>query len=66
VNKTQSYATIVALVGAALVAFCAYAFSAPVDMSNAITASLVDLRTCGFLLGLGAVVGGAIFGLCAK
>ncbi|MFZ1989068.1 MAG: hypothetical protein WAW96_04785 [Alphaproteobacteria bacterium] len=65
-NRVQSYAFIVALAGAALVAFCAYAFSAPVDMSNVIVASLVDLRTFGFLLGLAALVGGALCWLCAK
>ena len=65
-NKAQSYSIIVALSGAALMAFCVYAFSAPIDMSNAVAASLIDLRTCGFLLGLGAAVGGAIYGLCAK
>lgn len=51
---------IVALSGAALMAFCAYAFSAPVDMSNAVTVSFVDLRTCGFLLGLSTAVGGVL------
>ena len=65
-NKAQSYAIIVVLIGVALMAFCAYAFGAPVDMSNVITASLVDLRTCGLILGLGGIVGGALFWLCAK
>jgi hypothetical protein len=57
---------IVALAGAALMAFCAYAFSAPIDASNVIIARLADLRTCGLLLGLGGIVGGALFWLCAK
>ena len=59
-NKAQSYAIIVAVIGAALVAFCAYAFTAPVDMSNAMTTNLINLRTCGFLLGLGVAVGGLL------
>ena len=65
-SKALSRAIIVALSGAALMAFCAYAFSAPLDLSNATAVSLLNLRTCGFLLGLSTAVGGAIFGLCAR
>lgn len=66
ISKGQLRAIIVALGGAALMAFCAYAFSAPLDLSNATAVSLLNLRTCGFLLGLSAAVGGTIFGLCAR
>ena len=65
-NKAQSYAIIVALIGAALLVFCASSFSAPINTSNVITAGIDNLRPCGFLLGLAAVVGGAFFWLCAK
>jgi hypothetical protein len=65
-TKTRSYAIIAVLIGAALMALAAYVSIAPVDLTKAWAVGIVDLRTLGFVLGLGAFVFGTVAGLLGK